>query len=55
MHSIKAVGANKKKAGVIKHTGKSQLQQLYRAYEIYRNSEGNIPATWDIIYGVVEK
>ena len=55
MHSIKAVGANVKKAGVIKHTGKSQLQQLYRAYEIYRNSEGNIPATWDIIYGVVEK
>ena len=40
MHSIKAVGANVKKAGVIKHTGKSQLQQLYRAYEIYQPVKG---------------
>ena len=55
MHSIKAVGANVKKAGVIKHTRKSQLEKLYRAYEIYRTSGGDIPATWDIICGVAKK
>ena len=55
MHSIKAVGANVKKAGYQTYTGKKQFEQLYNAYEKYRTSQGEIPATWDIIYGVAVK
>lgn len=55
MHSIKAVGANVKKSRDQIFTGKKQFEQLYNAYEKYRTSQGEIPATWDIIYGVAVK
>ena len=35
-------------------TGRKQFEQLYNAYEKYRTNR-EIPATWDIIYGVAVK
>jgi malonyl-CoA O-methyltransferase len=32
-------------------TSKGSLQQLIQAYEVFRNTEGKLPATWEIIYG----
>lgn len=32
-------------------TSKGSLQKLIKAYEAFRNVEGKLPATWEIIYG----
>ena len=32
-------------------TPKGSLQKLIQAYETFRNTEGKLPATWEIIYG----
>lgn len=32
-------------------TSKGSLQKLIKAYEAFRNAEGKLPATWEIIYG----
>jgi hypothetical protein len=36
-------------------TGKQRLKALYNAYEQYRLPNGEIPATWEIISGVVTR
>ena len=48
-------GTNLKESRALMYTRKSQFEQLYRAYDTYRTTEGDIPATWDIIYGVAKK
>jgi malonyl-CoA O-methyltransferase len=56
MKTIKAVGANIQKGDKPKpFVGRSQFDRMYKAYEKYRTEQGEIPATWDIIYGVVVK
>ena len=56
MKSIKTVGANIQKGEKPKpFVGRSQFDRMYKAYEKYRTEQGEIPATWDIIYGVVVK
>jgi malonyl-CoA O-methyltransferase len=47
---LKNVGAHNNNAGK-PHTltGKQHLQALYAAYEQYRQADGSLPATWEII------
>jgi len=53
---LKNVGAHNNNAGKANHlTGKQQLKALYDAYDSYRLPNGMIPATWEIISGVVLK
>ena len=53
---LKNVGAHNNNAGKANHlTGKQQLKALYDAYDSYRLPDGTIPATWEIISGVVLK
>ena len=53
---LKNVGAHNNNAGKANHlTGKQQLKALYNAYENYRLPDGTIPATWEIISGVITK
>ena len=47
---LKNVGAHNNNAGKLNTlTGKQSLQALYAAYEDYRQADGTIPATWEII------
>lgn len=47
---LKDVGAHNNNAGKqTTLTGKQHLKALYAAYEGYRQSDGNFPATWEII------
>lgn len=47
---LKNVGAHNNNAGKQNTlTGKQHLQALYGAYENYRQADGTIPATWEII------
>jgi len=47
---LKNVGAHNNNAGKQNTlTGKQHLQALYAAYEDYRQGDGTIPATWEII------
>jgi len=47
---LKNVGAHNNNAGKQNTlTGKHHLQALYAAYEQYRQADGSIPATWEII------
>jgi len=47
---LKNVGAHNNNAGKQNTlTGKQHLQKLYAAYEDYRQADGTIPATWEII------
>ena len=47
---LKNVGAHNNNAGKQNTlTGKQHLQALYAAYEDYRQADGTIPATWEII------
>ena len=55
MRNIQAVGANVKKTGISRYTGKSQFKQLHSEYEKYRTPQGLVPATWDIIFGAAVK
>ena len=53
---LKNVGAHNNNAGKANHlTGKQQLKALYNAYDNYRLPDGTIPATWEIISGVITK
>ncbi|MDB9843497.1 malonyl-ACP O-methyltransferase BioC [Porticoccaceae bacterium] len=51
--ALKNMGAHNNNAGKVTHmTGKQQLKALYNAYEIYKLPNGQLPATWEIIFGV---
>ena len=53
---LKNVGAHNNNAGKpLAITGKQRLKALYNAYENYRLPNGELPATWEIIAGVVSK
>ena len=53
---LKHVGAQNNNAGrSAKITGKQRLKALYNAYETYRLPSGELPATWEIISGLVSK
>ena len=53
---LKNVGAHNNNAGKsLAVTGKQRLKALYNAYENYRLANGELPATWEIISGVVSK
>ena len=54
--ALKNMGAHNNNAGKVTHmTGKQQLKALYNAYEIYKLPNGQLPATWEIIFGVAFK
>ncbi len=53
---LKDVGAHNNNAGKQSTlTGKQQLKTLYAAYEGYRQADGRLPATWEIISGIARK
>lgn len=53
-HELKALGAHNVTDGRAKQlTGKRTLKRLISAYEDFRDSDGNLPATWNVIYGVL--
>ncbi len=55
MHELKALGAHNVNAGMASGlTGKRSWQTLSRAYENYR-CEGQLPATWQVLYGVLTR
>jgi malonyl-CoA O-methyltransferase len=52
MRDLKAMGAHNVSAG--RHhglTGKQKLQQMLTAYEQFRDSEGLLPASYEVVYG----
>lgn len=52
MRDLKAVGANNAAAGRSRSlTGKTRLKALAGAYEPFRNSEGRLPASYEVVYG----
>lgn len=52
MRDLKAMGAHNVAAGR-NHalTGKQKLQQMLAAYEQFRNRDGVLPATYEVVYG----
>lgn len=53
MDELKGIGAHNVNAGQKKGlTGREQICTLIQAYEKFRNSQGQLPATWEVIYGV---
>ena len=53
---LKQVGAHNSNAGKSATiTGKQRLKALYNAYEHFRLPSGELPATWEIISGLVSK
>ena len=56
LKTIKAVGANiQTTQKSSSYLGRSKLAEIYKAYEKHRTEQGDIPATWDIIFGIVVK
>lgn len=50
---LKGLGAHNVNSGQNRGlTGPEQLRTLIQAYEKYRNTKGQLPATWEVIYGV---
>ena len=53
---LKALGAHNLTEGRARQlTGKAKLKQLIAAYEAFRDDDGLLPATWDVIYGQCSK
>lgn len=53
MDELKGLGAHNVNAGQKRSlTGREQIRTLIQAYEKFRNSQGQLPATWEVIYGV---
>jgi malonyl-CoA O-methyltransferase len=53
MDELKGLGAHNVNTGQQKGlTGRKKIRTLIQAYEQFRNTSGQLPATWDIIYGV---
>jgi malonyl-CoA O-methyltransferase len=56
MHELKALGAHNVNAGMSSGlTGKRSWQQLRTAYEQHRCSDGSLPASWQVLYGVLTR
>ena len=54
MHELKALGAHNVNPGMSSGlTGKRSWQQLRSAYEQHRCSDGSLPASWQVLYGVL--
>ncbi|OUR87377.1 malonyl-[acyl-carrier protein] O-methyltransferase BioC [Gammaproteobacteria bacterium 42_54_T18] len=52
-HELKALGAHNVTDGRARQlTGKNTLKRLVSAYDEFRDIEGMLPATWNVIYGV---
>lgn len=56
MSELKAIGAHNVTEGRAKSlTGKSTFSGLINAYEQFRDRDGKLPATWQIMYGMLQK
>jgi malonyl-CoA O-methyltransferase len=56
MRELKALGAhnlNAQRASAL--MGRQKLASLTSAYEAYRDSQGRLPASYELIWGVLEK
>ncbi|MDZ4261726.1 MAG: malonyl-ACP O-methyltransferase BioC [Pseudomonadota bacterium] len=52
MRDLKAMGAHNVSAGRSHAlTGKQKLQQMLSAYDKFKNSDGLLPATYEVVYG----
>ncbi|SEO91225.1 malonyl-ACP O-methyltransferase BioC [Aquisalimonas asiatica] len=52
MRDLKAIGAQTVTGGRVPGlTGRARLQRMVDAYDRYRDSDGRLPATWEIVYG----
>ena len=50
---LKGIGAHNLNSGQNRGlTSPEQVRSLIQAYEKYRNGNGQLPATWEVIYGV---
>lgn len=53
---LKGLGAHNLNAGQNRGlTGPGQVRKLVQSYEQYRNQSGNLPATWEVVYGVASR
>jgi malonyl-CoA O-methyltransferase len=53
MNELKGLGAHNVNAGQKRSlTGREQIRTLIQAYEKFRNPKGQLPATWEVIYGI---
>ncbi|TNE90491.1 malonyl-ACP O-methyltransferase BioC [Porticoccus sp.] len=53
---LKGLGAHNVNQGRNpKMTGRDPIRRLMAAYERFRDSDGQLPATWEVIYGVARK
>lgn len=51
MHELRAIGAtNADRHRARALTGKSRLQRVVEAYEVFRDDEGRLPATYEVVY-----
>jgi malonyl-CoA O-methyltransferase len=51
---LKAIGAHNMNAGRPKGLmGKKTYQQLHAGYEVFREDTGKLPATYQVLYGVI--
>lgn len=56
MHELKALGAHNVNTGMSAGlTGKRSWQILVNAYEPMRLASGELPATWQVLYGVLQR
>lgn len=53
LHSIKGIGANTVENGSEAMT-KGQYRKLIKAYDAFRDSSGMLPASYDVLYGVLQ-
>ncbi len=54
IHELKALGAHNVNTGMASGlTGKRSWQTLSRAYELYRGDNGKLPASWQVLSGVL--
>jgi malonyl-CoA O-methyltransferase len=54
MQELKDLGAHNVNAGMSSGlTGKSSWQKLRSSYEQHRQSDGKLPASWQVLYGVL--
>ena len=53
LHDLKALGANTLFTGYRRGlTGRGMMQRMIKAYERFRRPEGDIPATFEVVYGL---
>jgi malonyl-CoA O-methyltransferase len=56
IHELKALGAHNVNTGMASGlTGKRSWQTLSRAYEIHRDGNGKLPASWQVLSGVLTR